>query len=1112
MRLSRLELFGFKSFLNRTVFNFAEGVTSIVGPNGCGKSNVVDAVVWALGERGTKSLRIKDMGDVIFHGSNGKRPVNVGEVAIEFVDDGVETAVKRRIYRDGINEYYLNGRVVRLKDVLDFFLGTGIGTNSYAIIEQGKIEYFIQMKPQERKIVVEETSGVTRFEEKKRDAGTRLEEVALNLERVEDVYREVGKGFEKAEQEWERWKEYRVLAERLSEVEKWILVDGFQKLTKRIGKVEERGIDLKKEMDKKEEEARNLKAEQELKEEEFSLVDQAVRKLEVDIKGQEKDMEARLLEIEYLKEEETRLMAEKAQLMKQKADLEGRIAGLGREASALEVKKAEEEGLLKKEEDEEGRIKGAVSALKEELEGLQKKIEEERVTLFVSMSRLTEIKNGLAEIERIETERKKREERRQAELARLGEKLEALEDKHGALKETLEKERSERQAIALEEQSALKEKEEALAAFQQKRNRIEQLKGARRGKEEFIRQMRSLQGVREENPLNRSKLIDVVRVAENAEKALERFFFKEMEYYVLTENDVGAIAGAVGKHEGNYIFFPPQGIFRRNEHDIRMEVKWVETVEEALHRIHGGEHGIFINNGACVDSRGFILREKEAKKVDLKSYRERVKAEKELKEITGTLDAESATLKDVEAGRARSETRLRDATARREGKEKRIHGLEREAVAIETELRTVRERLYELETKVDFHDEATAGPSREELLADQAVHGAEKEKIEKAMASLKEKVDSVKKVHDDTLSGWHQASLGIERKKNLIRSLVQEGERKKSLAGNLANEKTHILKRVEEAGARAGERTEKKAALEQGYLDLKEALEKQVHRYEELKATSGNIHMERSALEEKSEALSKEMGRIRARTDGVEKEILVLMEKRNIVDERLKDGHGIEDPADLNTPGGTDFETEREKITKEIEAIGEVNFRAEKEYLELKERISFLEQQKEDLKNAADSLKKTIAKIENVTKEIFFETFETVNTAFKRFTETLFKGGKGYLHYNHETDGIDMYVQPPGKKVARMEQLSGGEKALISLSFLLSLIDTRPSPFVLMDEIDAPLDDANLMSLMEIVRGMSAKTQIVFITHNRITMEASDTIYGVTMEEEGISKIISVRL
>ncbi|MBA4416460.1 MAG: chromosome segregation protein SMC [Syntrophus sp. (in: bacteria)] len=1113
MKLSKLEIFGFKSFLNRTVFQFDEGVTSIVGPNGCGKSNVVDAIIWALGERGTKSLRVKDMGDVIFHGSNGKRPVNIAEVAIQFLDgNGVETAIKRRIYRDGSNDYILNGKSVRLKDIQDNLMGTGIGMNSYAIIEQGKIEYFIQMKSQERKVVIEETSGVTRFEEKKREATGRLEEVRTNLERIEDIYREVIKSFEKTEQEWQRWKEHKVLADQLSEVDKWILLDGHSRLLKRIVKVRERAADLEQEMALKEEERQRLREEKETKEKEFSLIDTATRQIEVDIKGQEKDMESRLLEIEYLEEEGARLEKEFLSLMKQQEDLERRALQAREEVKDLESRRHEETILLAREETEDARIKALLAGVKGEIEAHGAGVEEERVTLFVSMSRLTEIKNRLAEIERIKGEQQKRAERRRAEQERLQEKLVGLEDKHGTFKEVLKKERADEAQIALEEQTAQKEKEVLSRTVQEKRSSIGQLRGAKKGKEEFVKQMRSLQGVGEANPLNRKKLIDIVRVAEEAEKAVERFFFKEMEYYVLHEKDMTVVADTIKAHEGNYIFFPEKGMFRPNGHDdVAMEVKWISTIEDALLRIGQGEEGVFINDSVCIDSRGFVLREKEGKRVDLKSYRERVKAEKELREIAATLEEETAALKETEAQYFKSESLLRDLKGRKEGKGKRIIGLDREAIAVETELRTIRERLYELETKAELfeHIEDTEIAA---LLAEKVIQEKEKETIEARMTALKEQVESVKKVHDETLAKWHQATLVIERKKNLIVTLHEDMERKTALAGALGEDARQALEKRGEIEKERTLRATKQAALEQSYDELKKACERQIERYEALKISSGNIHMERHALQEKGEGLQKEQDRIRSRREGVEKELVVLLEKQDTIKERLVTIYAIEDPAAIAVPAAKDFDGERERITQAISSVGEVNFRAEKEYAELKERVTFLEQQKEDLKNAADSLRKTIAKIENVTKEIFLETFETVNKAFMRFTEMLFKGGKGYLVFNQETMGIDMFVQPPGKKVARMEQLSGGEKALICLSFLLALIDTKPSPFVLMDEIDAPLDDANLFSLMEIISDMSRKTQIVFVTHNRITMESSNTIYGVTMEEEGISKTIAVRL
>jgi chromosome segregation protein len=300
--------------------------------------------------------------------------------------------------------------------------------------------------------------------------------------------------------------------------------------------------------------------------------------------------------------------------------------------------------------------------------------------------------------------------------------------------------------------------------------------------------------------------------------------------------------------------------------------------------------------------------------------------------------------------------------------------------------------------------------------------------------------------------------------------------------------------------------------FEKEYGDLKTDSERYLVRLEELKTTLGNLHVEKHAIQERIEAVNKAIDKIRAKREGTDRDIAVLTDKKDQITGRLLTVYHIEDPESITLQPNPHIEEEREAISREIADMGEINFRAEKEYLELRERVAFLEQQKEDLRNAMDSLKKTITKIDQLSKELFTETFEKINDSFKKFTEMLFKGGKGYLFINQENGGIDMYVQPAGKRVIRMELLSGGEKALISLALLLSIMDTRPSPFALMDEIDAPLDDANLSSLIEIIRGMSTKTQIIFITHNRITMESSAAIYGITMEEEGISKTVSVRL
>lgn len=1111
MRLLRLELFGFKSFLNRTVFQFGNGITSIVGPNGCGKSNIVDAIVWALGERGTKSLRVKDMGDVIFHGSNGKRPVNLAEVSIDLTDGSRDLNVKRRIYRDGTNEYYLNGNIVRLKDVHDAFLGTGVGTNAYAIIEQGKIENFAQMKPLERRVIIEEASGITRFEEKKREAIGRMDEVSINLDRVEDIYSEVTKSFEKAEGEWQRWKSYKELADKLHEMERHILLQGWSRLTRRIGKIIERQQEVEEEIRKEEEGKERLKQELEAKDAEFSLTDNIIRQLEIDIKGLEKDMEGRLVEIDYIREERARLEKQGLSLTEEKTALTSRIDSYRNDIVELNRQVEEHNVDLTKEEGEELQLREATEGLKTRIEEQEKRVEEGRTKLFVTMSTLTDIRNKISEIERIEQERQKREEKRAQEEQRLKELLTGLEGRRLSLKEALEKHLQEKAFALSRETESLTECEQRARDLDAARGAVERLKGEKQAKEEVLRQLGGYDETAEPAETDTGKLMNLIRVAEEKEKALEKFFANELEYHVLTQSDPAGIAEVVQRGEGNYVFFPRQGMFTLNGAEVEINVQWIETAQDALLRIEQGEEGIFMNDTVFVDSRGFIIREKDEKGINLKKFKEKIRLEKELKELAVTFQEQDLSVKDLQDQYDGCTRTFLERKSVREEKEREAGDVEKEIIVAEAELKTTVEKLQELSVGLDLFDDESQ-TSLEQLLQEKAVREEERESVESGMTLLRDGLNVVKQDYEGSLSAWHKMTIGLERRRNALRALHENIERRGGAIQNITDEVLNKEKAMERLGAAIGECANKIAIFEKEYEDLKTDSEKRLVRLEELKTALGNLHAEKHAIQERIDAANKTIDKIRSKREGADRDMAILTEKKDQITERLLTIYHIEDPESVTLQPNPHIEEEREAISREIADMGEINFRAEKEYLELKGRASFLEQQKEDLRNAMDSLKKTIAKIDSLSKDLFAETFEKINDSFKKFTEMLFKGGKGYLFVNQENGGIEMYVQPPGKKVIRMELLSGGEKALISLALLLSIMDTRPSPFALMDEIDAPLDDANLSSLIEIISGMSTKTQIVFITHNRITMESSNTIYGITMEEEGISKTVSVRL
>ncbi|MGD0228792.1 MAG: AAA family ATPase [Syntrophorhabdales bacterium] len=1111
MKLTTLELLGFKSFLNRTTLRFDDGVTCIVGPNGCGKSNIVDAITWVLGERGTKSLRVKEMGDVIFHGSSAKKQVNMAEVTLGLMNEEREYAIRRRIYRDGTNEYYINGDVVRLKDIQDFLLGTGIGLHSYAIIEQGNIEYFTQMKPHERRIAVEETSGITRFEEKKKDAFFRMEEVKANLERVEDMYGEVARNHERAEEESARLQVYNDLRKRLREFDIAFLVDGHGRLAKKAARLEEREEALAGEIEANEAKRHALVDSARSKGEEIGLIDSVTRQMEVDIKGKEKDMESRLLELTYLDEERRRLQ-------KAAGDLRGEIDGLDRKISLYSAEVSEltrsigvESAALAKTEQEAGEMEAQRKEQRSAREALEGAVEEERDHLFGAMTRLTEVRNGILERERMLKERQARRQRRIEEERLLSDKLRLLEEKVSSLRERMEDELAEKARVE-DEEKAIVDRYEGLAREAGRvRNEIEGLKGVKRGKEEVFRQMKSYAEAPKRAPSPYKQLIDILRCSKETEHVMERFFPREMEYRVLTEEDPYNLAIIAKEYKENFVFFPKRGILGLDGGEVDVRLTRVDGLAEAFRRIGEGEEGLFLSGNVIVDSRGFVRRAEDRGALSIREFREKTRLESELARIGEHLRVKSSELGELLLSQKDFEKRRQAVQEKRRSHELGMVAAEREIINNEAEIRTTRERLKERASESEAGPGGDIGAVPAEEIREKERWEKEKDRIERLLADLKKGLEEAKGGEGRADAAFHRMSIAIERGRNQLKKNEEEAGRKKSAVGALRNEKGARQRKVAEVEQGLQEAVRKAGQLEAGYRVLQEDCARAVTRYEEMKARLGGTHAEKAALEEEIQALGDEGARIRVKKEGVERERLVLQEKRDAIRKKLREEYGVEEPVQGPGPVITD-EAERETILEGLAALGDVNFRAWKESAELKERLEFLEKQKADLTTAMESLRKTITKIDSVSRELFLETFERVNEAFKGFTHTLFKGGQGALMLNRETNGIDLYVQPPGKKVTRIELLSGGEKALISLSFLLSLMNTKPSPFTLMDEIDAPLDDANLVALLEIVKTISRRTQIIIITHNRLTMEFSNTLYGITTEEAGVSKTISIRL
>ncbi|MCX7857071.1 MAG: AAA family ATPase [Deltaproteobacteria bacterium] len=1113
MRLVKLELLGFKSFCDRTVFHFSEGITSIVGPNGCGKSNIIDAIVWALGERGTKALRIKEMEDVIFHGSNGRKGLNIAEVTIFLVDDKNEYSIRRRLFRDGTNEYFLNGKSVRLKDIQDFFLGTGIGLNTYAIIEQGRIESFVQMKPQERKILIEEAGGITRFKEKKEDALIRLEEVRTNLERVEDIYKEVQGSYKRAEVEWERWKKYKELMEKKRIVERNILLEGYLRIKKNYQRLSEKMEKIKEEMDRKKREEQMLEERLAIKGEELSLSEKTINDMELALRTKEKDMEANIREINYRNNEINKLSIRLKEANDKLEKTVEKINLLKSELQELSREHLELSERVKKSSSDLYILNEKAVTLRKELDEIEVQLEDRRTELFGIVSELTDVNNKISEYERKKKEREEREKRLRLEKELQEKKVSSIREEISRFKARLE---DTKKALLSQEQNLEKKEKELLelkTLIEDKEKNISLFRMEIKIKEDYLRRLGHLHEVKDEvHGLKR--LLDVIQVSEEDGKILEKYFARELESFVIDEVDPHLIEEHA-KMTGNYIFFTENGIFKKIKEGVTVQFKRAKSVKEAVEKVLEGEEGIFVVNDLIIDSRGFVFTKSSKENFDLKAEKEKRKTKQELEDLREKLRLLSTERENLNALWKRVETEKKVLQEKSGILKQQVKDTERLILVSEARLKEAEERLKKLSEFQDFPDFSNLESQVcTELYEKKESLLSRKKESESEIENLKSLIFEKRKSLDDIIESLKNKEIERERERSAISKIETEKLNKINYLKELEAITISLSSEINDCEKRILEETESLKQLEKEYESKKKEVELKEKQLGELKLYMGTLIEEKEKILNELKERRKEVERIKGKWDSLEKESLLVSEKLNQIVEVLNSTYEI-DPEKSEVKElkqVSELENEKASIEEEIASLGEINFRAEKEYHEYKERLEFLERQKEDLKSAMESLKRTILKIEAVSRDVFFETLDRVNDYYKKFINKLFQGGEGYLKYNPDTDGIEMFAQPSGKKIIRMEMLSGGEKALASVALLFALIEANPPPFCFMDEVDGPLDDANLMYVLETIKDLSKKTQVIFITHNRLTMEVSGTIYGITMEEDGVSKVVSVRL
>jgi chromosome segregation protein len=1189
MRIRRLDVVGFKSFMDKTVVVFDEGVTGVVGPNGCGKSNVADSIRWVLGEQSARQLRGRSMEDVIFNGSESKPPLSMAEVILTFENDRPgelpaqyqaysEITVGRRLFRSGESEYLVNGVPARLLDVNDLFFGSGVGRTAYSIIEQGRIGQIVSARPEDRRSIIEEAAGITKYKKRREAAERKMEATQQNLLRVADIVQELGKQLDSLNRQARKAEKYKALRAQIRELELAAAAARFLELTATRRAAEERHAALR--ADEAEIAARLAELDGALEASRAVLAEGEARVAE--LSGKEHELESALRVSEVSAEAASRELEQIAERTRAQAN---EVEGLKAQAEALA---GERDALLRQRDDlqslassDEGRLGDAEVALREagrEQGDLQGEADRARGAAASALSEVASHRSQLAQIERQRQDLRARLGRNRAEAeelaARAGEldgsrsrwteklgqtrqlKL-RLEEQRGAQEELLERTRAE---FIQNEAKLITLREE----LQDKRARLTSLLEVMRNYEGYGRGVRSLmtragQGEARDRGIF-GLVADVVSAPAEYETAVEAVLGERLQYVIVESHSQGveAIDFLKTAAEGRASLIP-------------------------LARLRGGEgapsepdrsHPGFV--AACLDVVRFEPSyEKVARFLlgdalivrDLPSALELWQAQEPRRTLV-TLDGEvldpygvgtggplegeghgalqrrrevqelEETVRAFEAEFQLAQERHRTLQARllqleaalksldRDGHEKELalRDQEKDLARLGEELERVGHRMGQLEIERAGLDDGLSALTREEeehrLAA--ATAEAEQARAEERAREAVAHLEAVKRRAD---------ALGAELV-NLKVKVAADAERRESIGAALRRiddarrevdeRRGRLFAALSEANARA---SELRGRVDGTRVDLGR-LEADLAQVREGLAAARTAH---EASQGAARAREDEARELRARVEGIRQEAgesALTSREQAMALAHLEEQTRERCQAELRwevarfhlvKPPG-DAERERlEELKAQADRMGAINLTAIEEYDELKARHEFLSAQKGDLEASIADLKSAIVKINRASRERFRETFDLVNEKFQQVFPRLFNGGRAGLALTQddsgETEGgVEIFAQPPGKKLQSVNLLSGGEKALTAVSLIFAIFLIKPTPFCLLDEVDAPLDDANVGRYNDLVKEMAKTSQFILITHNKRTMEMVDTLYGVTMEEPGVSKLVSVRL
>ncbi len=1080
MYLKRLEIFGFKSFAEKTVLDFQKGTSVIVGPNGCGKSNVFDAVRWVLGEQSSKELRGSSMEDVIFNGTDKRPALGFSEVSLVFSNeskilpvDHEEVIITRRLFRSGESEYLINKNVCRLRDIVEMFLGTGVGAEAYSLIQQGKVDLVVSAKPDDRRQIFDEAAGITKYKAKKKEALSKLKETEDNLVRLNDIVVEVKRQIATIERQAKKAQRYKEEFEQLKNFE---LIMAAHQIAIFTGEFETITVALENFQNKEQGALRQLEEFNQLIEHETALIeelDERISSLKADQIRLDNDIEVNVRQIGFNEErlqnfDQTivRLEAEKREILQRCASHQGKIEEIKIQLAQF----VESLSVSANQLEEKRRGLNALMILIEEANAAIKVSEEKTFALNAQEVRF---KNQLTENMKRAMEQNARKIRLEQENSKVVQEKSAVNEKFEAIGSAIAV-----VGIQLEEQKTSLERhrqtevnlKSQLSTCKSKIDELEKSRVFLLSQKDFITKMQH-------------------QYQDNPDPVVEGRFIVAVKPWEHQTGIIGKIKSIQEVSGGYEIIYETKYV----ELDLAYMDDRIAATDTELVAQNGQKDGLnrSINGlNAIIDTILKDIQQQEKKFSILESQKNDIELESD--KIVGELDLIStefsqieSALADLKAQEAQLSVQLRNISGQivliqEEIKVKqediaRKHQ-EREdwnviIVQLESQLNTVRNQQQNAQENLNLHAQ-----NLEHDLSD----------ISRFDHEIQESASKKIKINED-IANLHIAIEHLKTKKKgltseLNQSLAQKAEMSQRLSGIRHNAK----------------------AIEDEIIQSKTDLHNLQMRQQELQFN------QRSLKERLLQTYKIDWDQWQAQS--IPPQVTPQMQVPPIVSKR---GEGQVSDQTLPQVNYEELVTEIERLKKRCESYGVVNLVAIEEFDELKNRFEFLTKQQSDLLTAREQLMSTIQKINRTTRQMFTDTFTKVNEEFQVYFRMLFGGGEAQLVLldpeNALESGIDIVARPPGKKLQNISLLSGGEKTLTAIALIFGVFKVNPSPFCVLDEIDAALDESNVGRFANLLKTFAKVAQFVVITHNKKTMAIADIMYGVTMQERGVSRIVSVK-